>query len=326
MARPLRLEFPGSLFHITQRGNERRPMFHSDRDRVHFLDLLASAIRRFNWLVSAYALMLNHYHLLLEVTDENTLSRGMQWLDGKYASWFNRQYARAGHLVQGRFHGILVDSETYFLELVRYVVLNPVRAGLVRRPEDYRWTSYRSTAGLVKPPSWLAVDRILQRFGPIDLAAARYRAFVDEGIGSPVRPWDQLVGDMYLGSDDWLARVRERVESEPRDTAHARNQRHLLRPSMTDIISATAAEMHVTEERIRTHRTGLPRTIAAWLGCYEGMLTNREIAAALRLRSDSRVTRLVAECDEELSGNQVLQNLIDRCVATLRRKKCEMKL
>lgn len=301
-------------------------MFHADRDRLHFLDLLGSAIDRFKWLVIAFALMGNHYHLLLEITEENTLSRGMQWLDGKYAGWFNRQHSRSGHLVQGRFHGILVETETYFLELTRYVVLNPVRAGLVARPEDYRWTSYHATAGYVTPPPWLRVERVLERFRPLGLSVERYRAFVSEGIGSTVRPWDHLVGDMYLGSEEWLSRIRERVESKPRDSAHVRDQRHLSRPTMTEIITTTAIEMSVTEERIRTQRSGLPRTIAAWLGCHEGMLTNSEIAAGLRLRSDSRVTRLVAECDQQQRESAVVRHIIDRCVATLRRKKCEVKI
>src|SRR4051794_2665905 len=137
MSRPLRLEFPGSLWHITQRGNERRPMFYTDDDRCHFLDLLAEAVERFKWIVTAYALMPNHYHLLLELIEDDTLSRGMKWLNGTYAQWFNRKHARVGHLVQGRFHGFLIDRETYFLEVLRYVVLNPVRAKIVRYPEEY---------------------------------------------------------------------------------------------------------------------------------------------------------------------------------------------
>src|SRR4051812_21754129 len=162
MSRPLRLEFPGSLWHITQRGNERRPTFRTDDDRQHFLDLLAEAVRRFKWVISAYALMLNHFHLLIELTGDDTLSRGMKWLNGTYAQWFNRKYARPRHLFQGRFHGFLIDRDTYFLEVSRYVVLNPVRAGIVEYPEEYAWTSYRATAGYVDRPDWLAVDRALE--------------------------------------------------------------------------------------------------------------------------------------------------------------------
>src|SRR5689334_2023017 len=131
MTRPLRLEFPGSYWHITHRGNERRPTFYRDADRLYFLDLLGEAVGRFKWIVTAYALMLNHYHLLLELTDVETLSRGMKWLNGKYVSWFNRRHDRVGHLFQGRFKNFLIDKETYALEVSRYVVLNPVRAKLV---------------------------------------------------------------------------------------------------------------------------------------------------------------------------------------------------
>jgi len=321
MSRPLRLEFPGSLWHVTQRGNERRPTFHTDADRVHFLDLLAEVVRRFKWIVTAHALMLNHYHLLLELADSDTLSRGMKWLNGNYAQWFNRQYGRTGHLFQGRFHGCLVDGETYFLEVLRYIVLNPVRANIVKYPDEYAWTSYRATAGLIEPPEWLAVDRIREHFASVEL----YRAFVREGIGSSVRPWDAVVGGMYLGPDDWLAKVRERVEAEPRDRQHASDQRTLLRPSMSDIVTSVSTVLGVDEDRVRVGRGGLPRTVAAWLGCYEGMLTNIEIAAALRLRSDSRVTKLVSDFDRQLQANSLYRDCIDQCVATLRRKNSEVK-
>src|SRR6478609_7062657 len=116
MSRPLRLEFPGSLWHITARGNERRPTFYDDTDRAKFLDLLGETVRRFRLILTAYALMLNHYHLLVELTAQDTLSRGLHWLNGRYAQWFNRKYARVGHLFQGRFGGCLIDKETYFLE------------------------------------------------------------------------------------------------------------------------------------------------------------------------------------------------------------------
>src|SRR5215217_7422686 len=145
MARPLRIEFAGALYHVTSRGNERRSIFRTDRDRRTFLTLLEQAAKRFRWSVTAYVLMTNHFHLVLQ-TPEPNLSRGMQWLNGTYAAWFNHRHQRAGHLFQGRFHAFLVEKETYFAELLRYVVLNPVRANMVERPENYRETFGHSMA------------------------------------------------------------------------------------------------------------------------------------------------------------------------------------
>ena len=151
MARPLRIEFAGALYHLTSRGNERRNIFRSDRDRKAFLVFLGLTARRFGWSVTAWVLMSNHFHLVVQTLEPN-LSRGMHWLNGAYAGWFNRTYGRSGHLFQGRFKAFLIDKEAYFAEVLRYVVLNPVRATMVERPEAYKWSSYRATAGLEKGP------------------------------------------------------------------------------------------------------------------------------------------------------------------------------
>ena len=189
MSRPLRIEFADALYHVTSRGNERRPIFRSDRDRRTFLTLLLleQAVKRFRWSVTAYVLMTNHFHLVIQTPDPN-LSRGMQWLNGTYAAWFNHRHKRAGHLFQGRFHAFLVEKEGYLAELLRYVVLNPVRAKIVERPEDYRWSSYRATAGLEAAPEWLDVASALAWVGD-DPAAAEtaYRTYVLEKIGCEAR-------------------------------------------------------------------------------------------------------------------------------------------
>jgi REP element-mobilizing transposase RayT len=138
MSRPLRLEYPGSLWHVTVRGNGRQDVFRDDRDRQFLLELLGDCVNRFAWILPAYVLMSNHFHLVNELTSE-TLSRGMQWLNGTYSQAFNRRHERVGHLFQGRFKAFLIEKEAYFLEVLRYVVLNPVRAGMVR--------GLRSTSG-----------------------------------------------------------------------------------------------------------------------------------------------------------------------------------
>ena len=194
MARPVRLEYPGALWHVTVRGNERRHVFRAESDRLFFLDLLGRTVGLFRWRLHAYVLMGNHYHLLVE-TPEPTLSRGMRELNGVYTQAFNRRHRRSGHLFQGRFKSILVEKQPHLLELARYVVLNPVRARLVRSAGAWRWSSYRATAGLAPAPRWLEVEGTLDLFGGNrSLARASYRKFVGEGRGTEYDPWEGVEG------------------------------------------------------------------------------------------------------------------------------------
>ena len=139
MARPLRIEFAGALYHVTARGNAREDIYGDDIDRQQFLSLLQSTVTRYDWYCHAYCLMDNHYHLLIE-TNTPTLSKGMKFLNGTYTQYYNRQHHRVGHVFQGRFKAILVQKESYLLELARYIVLNPVRARRVRSANEWRWS------------------------------------------------------------------------------------------------------------------------------------------------------------------------------------------
>ena len=321
MSRPLRLEFPGSLWHVTVRGNERRDIFVDDTDRNRFLDLLGESVDRFKWIVPTYALMPNHTHAVIQLTTE-TLSRGMCWLNGNYAREFNRRHRRVGHLFQGRFKPFLIDKDAYFLEVLRYVVLNPVRACIVAKPDDYDWTSYRAIMGAAEAPPWLAVDDALVQFGPTrEIARANYCQFVDAGIGLDRKPWDDLVGQIYLGGEQWLEKVRTQIALKPRADEHPQQQRSPGNLAMADIVAAVASALSTDEARVRYGPDKFARMVAAWVGCYEALLPNRVIAAGLRLRSSSRVSALVRRCDRELVQNVDLQADVDRCIATLRRKQ-----
>ncbi len=157
MARPLRIEYPGAVYHVTSRGNEKKPIFKDDDDRASFLSILARVNKRYNWLCHAYCLMDNHYHLLLE-TPEGNLALGMRQLNGVYTQTFNKRHNRAGHLLQGRYKGILVQKDSHLLDVSRYVVLNPVRARMVETPDTWKWSSYRATAGKSGPHACLTID------------------------------------------------------------------------------------------------------------------------------------------------------------------------
>jgi REP element-mobilizing transposase RayT len=276
-------------------------------------------VRRFGWIVHAYTLMTNHFHLVLE-TPEPTLSRGMKWLNGKYAQWFNRRHDRCGHLFQGRFKGFLVEKESYLLELIRYVALNPVRAHMVKRPEDYSWSSYRATAGYETAPPWLTTDWALAPFGrELSMQQSGYRQFVDEGAGIERSPFEDAVGQLFLGSAAWIEKMRALIEAKPRSTEHPEAQRFAGRPTAARIIEVVAEVFLDTKENIRTRHGGVERRIVAWLGCYEGMRRLCGIAAALRLRSTSRVSAMIAECDRELSESATLRVAVDCCLDVLRR-------
>ncbi|HEX7705001.1 MAG TPA: transposase [Thermoanaerobaculia bacterium] len=319
MARPLRIEFSGALYHVTSRGNERRPIFRSDRDRLAFLDFLGIATERFGWSVTAYVLMTNHFHLVIQ-TPEPNLSRGMHWLNGKYAGWYNHKHNRSGHLFQGRFKSFLIEKETYCSDVLRYVVLNPVAAKMVERPEDYRWSSYPATAGLCSAPDWLDLDSVHLSFGPDrETAQFEYRNFVLVKIGCEERLWDKLTNAIYLGSDEWTKKMRKLVESKPRYDAHPRTQRAVGRPKMHAIIQTISHQAKVPHQTIRSRAGGNLRLLAAWIGWNEGWITLRGIAAALRLRSEGHISSLIARCEELFGKNDVgLLAQLDAALTTLR--------
>jgi putative transposase len=162
MTRSLRIEFEGELYHVTSRGDRREAIYEEDTDRVWFLEILGAVIETFHWVCHAYCQMGNHYHLVIEAPDGN-LAKGMRQLNGVYIQTANRRHARVGHLFQGRYQAILADRAAYLLALTRYVVLNPVRAGLVARPGDWRWSSYLDMVDERSPPDWLATDGVLAK-------------------------------------------------------------------------------------------------------------------------------------------------------------------
>lgn len=183
-----RLEAAGGIFGITSRGNRKQPIYLDDHDRGRWLAFLADVIERFEWRCLGYCLMGNHYHLVIQ-TPKPTLSAGMQRLNGRYAIRFNRRHDVEGHLFERPFRGSHVEDDDYYLELLRYTVLNPVRSGLCHQPGEWPWSSYRATAGHVPAPGFLDVRRALAPFtGSRTDARVRYAEFVAGGIGRMLPP------------------------------------------------------------------------------------------------------------------------------------------
>jgi len=230
MARPLRLEFPGAIYHITSRGDRQEAIYEDDIDRQQWLDILSRVCERYNWRVHAYCLMDNHYHIVLETADGN-LSKGMRQLNGIYTQYFNRQHNRVGHVYQGRYKAILVEKDSYLLELSRYVVLNPVRAGMTKTVEEWLWSSYLVTTGKRPPPAWLEVEWLLSQFSlQRNRARGRYIDFVREGIGLPP-VWDDLRHQIYLGSEGFVNKHQKLVsQKQDLDDIPALQKRAIPKP------------------------------------------------------------------------------------------------
>jgi REP element-mobilizing transposase RayT len=203
MARPLRIEFSGALYHLTARGNARADIYSDDSDHQQFLSLLHHAVDRYGWYCHAYCLMDNHYHLLVE-TLSPSLSRGMKFLNGTYTQYYNRRHRRVGHVFQGRFKAILIQKDSYLLELARYIALNPVRARMVRSAQEWRWSSYLATAGYEENDPCLITDWVLAGFAKTKkVAQQRYRDFVEQGK-TRSSPWQHLKNQIYLGDDSFV--------------------------------------------------------------------------------------------------------------------------
>jgi REP element-mobilizing transposase RayT/DNA-directed RNA polymerase specialized sigma24 family protein len=286
MARPLRIEFPGAVYHVTSRGDRREPIFVDDHDRQGFLDVVAQALSRFDAEILAYCLMGNHYHFVLHTRKAN-LSLLMRQINGVYTQAFNRQHNKVGHLFQGRFKAILVDRDAYLLEVCRYVDLNPVRARMVKKPEAWAWSSYRAHVGLENPPVWLdseglhgyLLGRTPRSAAERRSAANRYARLVAAARDVPL--WDEaLRQQIYLGDEAFVERMQALAEP-PRKAAREipKAQRQTSR-SLAQLLSTGGSR---EEALLRAHT--------------ESGLTMSAIAKELGL-SVSRVSRLIARAEE----------------------------
>ncbi len=235
MTRPLRIEYPGAVYHITSRGNARQDIYNEDEDREKFLSILSLVTERFHWICHSYCLMDNHYHFLVETPIPN-LSAGMRQLNGIYTQAFNRHHQRVGHLFQGRFKAIVVEKQAHLLELSRYIILNPVKAGMVRHPEDYPWSSYCAVIGQTKVPEFLTVTWLLDNFSPQTARAQQlYREFVNKE--EKHSPWNNLTGQIFLGSDTFIQEIKNQTAAPISPSETPLIDRYAERPILTDLFA-----------------------------------------------------------------------------------------
>jgi REP element-mobilizing transposase RayT len=264
MARPLRIEYAGAVYHITSRGNEKKAVFKTDQDRINFLNTLHHVNNRYNWICHAYCLMNNHYHLLIETPDGN-LALGMRQLNGVYTQLFNKLHGRTGHLFQGRYKSILIQKDSHLLEVCRYVVLNPVRAKMVESPEAWTWSSYRATAGRESPHPCLRIDWVLDQFsGKRSKAEKKYKEFVGWGIGKSL--WQDVRGQAILGEEAFADKMVDHLKKHKDIPEISRSQRYAHRPALGTIFT----------ERVLSDRKKRNRKIAEAVEKYG--YTQRAIA------------------------------------------------
>jgi REP element-mobilizing transposase RayT len=298
MARSLRIDFPDAYHHVTARGVMGHDIFHTGEDRQFFLSRLAEAHQRWEIVVYGYCLMSNHVHLELR-TPRGELSRAMQWVMQSHAARMNRAHGRAGHLFQGRFRSVLVEADSHLHELTRYIHLNPVRAGLVRRPEDYEWSSYRAYVGLADRPAWLDISATLSRFGPTRAGqVSRYEAFVRSSL--PEDPVRQAAFGAILGTPAFVERVRRVLSDRAADPEVSGLRRARPQPSLATLFRAAARSYGVSLKALRckSKRRNEARDVAVYLARHGWGLPLREIGefvGGLGLAAVSLADRRISE-------------------------------
>ncbi len=237
MVRSLRLEYPGAVYHVMSRGDARKSITRSQKDRSLFLEVLVEACEKYNILVHGYCLMTNHYHLLVETPDGN-LSIAMRHINGVYTQRSNARNKTVGHIFQGRYKAILVDKDEYLLCLCRYIELNPVRAGLVESPDEWEWSSFRQITGIAdKGVPFLQTDWILSQFGKSQkVARERYVDYVMSSEAAGDKPFENVVSGTILGSAEFVNQFDEPIWEKDEIEEIRRKHRHINRPPISALL------------------------------------------------------------------------------------------
>ncbi|MCX5895503.1 MAG: transposase [Proteobacteria bacterium] len=314
MTRQWRIEYPGALYHVLSRGNEQRSIVLDDEDRRQFLSLVGKMCERFSMEVFAYVLMDNHYHLLLR-TQQANLSKGMQWLGVTYTRQFNLKYKRSGHLFQGRFKCFLIENDAYLMQLSYYVHRNPVRAGIVKRLADYRWSSYATYAYGKDKPEWLKDEVILSQLGGRNKRAA-YRKAVQQYAQEERRIWEDVRHGLFMGTDDFIKRIKAKhLTKEPHPEIPQQRRRKKegeLREVVRSATRVLGCEEHELTGRGRTkNKTLLHRDLIIYFLWDMGIFTNSEIGELFGL-SYSAVSRRAAMVNDRIAKDPAIKKQADK--------------
>ena len=288
---------------MTTRGNERKSIYRTDRDYERFLMYVGAAVERYGAVIHAYCLMDNHYHLLVQTPRAN-LSEVMQYINGSYTTYVNTKRQRVGHLFQGRYKAILVDADAYAQELTRYIHLNPVRAGIVRTPEEYPWSSYRYYAGKEQAPRWLTMKFILDYFDErTTIGQRKYIGFVEEKIGQHYEdPLKGVVASSILGGEEFIRSIKKKYIQ---DTDKDRNiaGREALR-------NITMEEMMRVIGREFKGEARLQKVVGLYMSHRYSGLRLKEIGAYFGI-SESGVTQASKRFGVEVANDKKLEHKIE---------------
>ena len=323
MARPLRITFPGAFYHVTSRGNERKAVFKSKRDRERFLEYLESATQRYDARIHAYCMMDTHYHLLLE-TPSGNLPQIMRHINGAYTTYFNVKRDRSGHLFQGRYKAILVDIDEYAKELSRYIHLNPVRAKIVETPEEYDWSSYKFYIGKQRAAKWLYRDFILGYFGKrVSTAQKGYQKFVytlaHQEYDSPL---DEVVSSTLLGSADFIAFIKDHFLSSIKPDKELPALKELVKKaSMQDIFEAV--ELVFTQDKVLARNvkmyfcqryTGQKlKEIGQHFGIGESGVSQACRRVAQKIEKDKKLKKKIAILEKQMNLSRMKTPMSSLC-------------
>lgn len=314
MARPLRIQYPGAVYHVTARGNERKPIVRDDKDRWLFIRVLEETVETYGILLHAWVLMDNHYHLLVE-TPESNLSMALRHLNGVYTQKFNRSHHRHGHLFQGRYKAILVHKDSYLKELCRYVVLNPVRAGMVKHPKLWKWSSYLATAGYETSPTWLTTQWLLGQFHKIKHKGQEfYRRFVQEGMKRKESPLEKVSSQILLGAQGFEEQIRAKIKGKHHSEA-PRHQQKLGLPRAAEILESVSKAYGISIEEmvVPVRRVNEGREAAIWALRQLGRLPLKEIAEKMKVKY-SAVSHAVARIKKRMREEESLERKIRNAV------------
>lgn len=303
MSRSLRIEYAGAFYHVTSRGNERKALYRSHRDREKFLSYLESAAERYKSVVHVYCLMDNHYHLLIE-TPSGNLSQIMHHINGAYTAYFNTKHARSGHLFQGRYKATVIDADEYAREVSRYIHLNPVRAGLVENPEEYRWSSCQYYMFKRGVPTWLRRDFILSYFGRgPKTAMKRYKDFVYSVMDQECKdPLAGLSKSIILGGEAFIEEIKTRFLRDKQPDRNLPSLRELSDwPGLSQIEKAVDSVLKSEKKLARQvklymyHRySGMKlREIGKHFGIGESGVTQASFRIGMEAEKDIRLREIV---------------------------------
>lgn len=318
MARQPRIEFQGAFYHVTSRGNMRESIFFDDIDRERFVEILKRTKERYNYFLHAYVLMDNHFHLLIE-TPLGNLNKLMQNINTSYTVWINKKYRRCGHLFQGRYKAILVDKNNYLLALSRYIHLNPVKAGMVEFPKEYRWSSYKEYINN-KPQTLIdKIDTLFYFSEDLRKARMEYKKYVENNMENVKNPFEEAKAGIILGVESFIEKTKKMIrdKKENKELPSVRKLYEYDSKSMEEVVGKVANFYSITPEdlRSRTRKNIRPRKLSIYLTKIICQKSNTEIGKYFRI-STQAVTNVLREIENQYSKSRIFKKELEniKCI------------